>query len=425
MEQPAISSDLIRGHIDTIILHTLLDGDKYAQQISLSVEEKSEKKYTINQATLYSSLKRLESLNFVSSYWFDASDGRRKFFKITEKGKQEVNNNLSSWAFSRQIIDKLMDYSEPEPKKSNFDAVPIVQKVVFEEKNTDKPQVFLQTQAEKPVTTNYSDIKTNSIRPIEDKTEKTVENTVNVRTETLKNTENDEKEINFRTILSGLIKTSAITTPEIEENNKQTIDRIDNSETEKPKFNETINLTDYGVRSFKNSGNIDYSDLTQNAAQEGYKLKISAMDSAKPVGNVYCNKVDFFSALTLFVLVFFEVLFAAVGFYKENFKLLNASAPIIVAAIIVLIFAIKLIKNPLKTDYKSLNSNRIVTSCILSFNLLLLTLVINFLAGTDFNNPYNVMSYIISPIIAFTDIVIFFIVQYCFSKSKAFIVKRK
>jgi PadR family transcriptional regulator PadR len=83
MEHPAISSDLIRGHIDTIILHSLLNGDKFPQQISDYIEIKSEKNYQINQATLYSSLKRLESLNYVSSYWNDAENGRRKFYKIT------------------------------------------------------------------------------------------------------------------------------------------------------------------------------------------------------------------------------------------------------------------------------------------------------------------------------------------------------
>ena len=39
--QPTISSDLIRGHIDTIILHTLIESDKFAQQISDAVEYKS------------------------------------------------------------------------------------------------------------------------------------------------------------------------------------------------------------------------------------------------------------------------------------------------------------------------------------------------------------------------------------------------
>ena len=59
MEPQQISSDLIRGHIDTIILHTLLDGDKFAQQISESIEAKSENEYKINQSTLYRYLKRL------------------------------------------------------------------------------------------------------------------------------------------------------------------------------------------------------------------------------------------------------------------------------------------------------------------------------------------------------------------------------
>ena len=114
MEQQVISSDLIRGHIDTIILHTLLDGDKFPQQISDSIEDKSDKEYKINQATLYSSLKRLESLKYVRSYWNDSDNGRRKYYNLTESGKNTVESNLSNWSFSRAIIDKLMDCA-PQP----------------------------------------------------------------------------------------------------------------------------------------------------------------------------------------------------------------------------------------------------------------------------------------------------------------------
>ena len=52
MEQHSISSDFIRGHIDTIILHSIVDTDKFAQQISDSIDKKSQNKYQINQATL-------------------------------------------------------------------------------------------------------------------------------------------------------------------------------------------------------------------------------------------------------------------------------------------------------------------------------------------------------------------------------------
>ena len=190
-QQQAISSDLIRGHIDTIILHTLLDGDKYAQQISESVEIKSEKKYVLNQATLYSSLKRLENLKFVSSYWFDASDGRRKYFKITENGKQEVDKNLSSWAFSRQIIDKLVDYNpEPQTKQSPVAVFPIYSKA---EENVN------QVISDKPV----SDAAVNSVQTknvmSENKDVNVLESEKNCKTVV----EKDEKEINFRNILTS------------------------------------------------------------------------------------------------------------------------------------------------------------------------------------------------------------------------------
>lgn len=110
MEPQAISSDLIRGHIDTIILHTLLDGDKFPQQISDSIEQKSDGVYKINQATLYSSLKRLVNLKFITAYWQDSDNGgRRKFFKLTDAGKTSIDENMSNWSFSRTIIDKLID----------------------------------------------------------------------------------------------------------------------------------------------------------------------------------------------------------------------------------------------------------------------------------------------------------------------------
>ena len=76
-----ISSDLIRGHINTIILRSLYDGDKYGYDIINEIEKKSGGLYTLKQPTLYSALKRLESLNYVSSYYGEFSNGgRRKYF---------------------------------------------------------------------------------------------------------------------------------------------------------------------------------------------------------------------------------------------------------------------------------------------------------------------------------------------------------
>ena len=72
-----ISSDLIRGHINTIILRSLYDRDKYGYDIISEIEKKSGGMYTLKQPTLYSALKRLESLHYVKSYYGEFSNGGR------------------------------------------------------------------------------------------------------------------------------------------------------------------------------------------------------------------------------------------------------------------------------------------------------------------------------------------------------------
>ena len=120
----SISSDLIRGHINTIILRTLYDGDKYGYEIINEIEEKSKGQYTLKQPTLYSALKRLESQDFLTSYWGGVSNGgRRKYFQITDKGRKVVEQNLAEWEYSRTVIDSLIserdyDFSNPPPAAS-------------------------------------------------------------------------------------------------------------------------------------------------------------------------------------------------------------------------------------------------------------------------------------------------------------------
>ena len=104
-----ISSDLIRGHINTIILRCLYDGDKYGYEIIADIEKKSGGLYTIKQPTLYSALKRLEKLRYVTSYHGEFSNGgQRKYFSLTDLGKQVTEQNLSDWEYSRTIIDSLI-----------------------------------------------------------------------------------------------------------------------------------------------------------------------------------------------------------------------------------------------------------------------------------------------------------------------------
>ena len=108
-----ISSDLIRGHIDTIILRILMDGDNYGYEIIKAISVKSNDQYELKEPSLYTSLKRLEGNKLIQSYWGDETQGgRRKYYKITEEGKGVYEKALREWEIARGLIDKLIERGE-------------------------------------------------------------------------------------------------------------------------------------------------------------------------------------------------------------------------------------------------------------------------------------------------------------------------
>ncbi len=146
-----IDSDLIRGNIDTIILKTMLNEDKYGLDIIKEVGEKSSGTYELKQPTLYSCLKRLENQELISSYWVDSDiGGRRHYYKLTDKGREFYNKKQEEWAKSKFIIDNLLsnyDYEEYRlVKKDEFDEV-IRQKANSPLANFSSSEEVLETEA--------------------------------------------------------------------------------------------------------------------------------------------------------------------------------------------------------------------------------------------------------------------------------------
>ena len=64
----SISSDIIRGYNDTMILYLLWDAPSYGYEISKRIKNLSEEKYVIKETTLYSAFTRLEKNGFVESF---------------------------------------------------------------------------------------------------------------------------------------------------------------------------------------------------------------------------------------------------------------------------------------------------------------------------------------------------------------------
>ncbi|MFA5131399.1 MAG: PadR family transcriptional regulator [Patescibacteria group bacterium] len=109
MSENKITSDLLRGHTDTMILGLLSEADRYGYEIVKLIAERSGGKYELKEATMYSSVRRLEIEGNIEWYWGDESQGgRRKYFRITARGKATYARNKSNWQYAKRVLDNLL-----------------------------------------------------------------------------------------------------------------------------------------------------------------------------------------------------------------------------------------------------------------------------------------------------------------------------
>ncbi|MCI8728371.1 MAG: PadR family transcriptional regulator [Clostridia bacterium] len=104
-----LSSDIFRGHTETMILAILSDGDSYGYEITKNIKEKSEGHCDIRDATIYTAFRRMESDGLISTYWGDGVGGaKRRYYSITEKGRKFYMSKLEEWEAARRILDSLL-----------------------------------------------------------------------------------------------------------------------------------------------------------------------------------------------------------------------------------------------------------------------------------------------------------------------------
>lgn len=117
----SITSDLLRGHTETIILSHLSREDSYGYEINKSIQEVTDGRYELKEATLYSAFRRMEDTGLIRSYWGDKATGaRRRYYSITPLGAQVLEQKLADWDEARELIDRLLRQPAQEGSKGEI-----------------------------------------------------------------------------------------------------------------------------------------------------------------------------------------------------------------------------------------------------------------------------------------------------------------
>lgn len=104
-----ISSDVIRGYNDTIILFMLINAESYGYEISKNIRKLSQEKYIMKETTLYSAFNRLEKNNYIESFYKDETFGKRRtYYRITAIGLAYYKEKCEEWNLTKEVINKFI-----------------------------------------------------------------------------------------------------------------------------------------------------------------------------------------------------------------------------------------------------------------------------------------------------------------------------
>ena len=104
-----IQGDILKGNTLTLILTLIEEQPMYGFQISKEINRRSEGTFRFREGLLYPALHQLEKEKLVESDWRFSNQGpRRKYYKLTAKGKKEAERLRKRWLVFSKAVNQVL-----------------------------------------------------------------------------------------------------------------------------------------------------------------------------------------------------------------------------------------------------------------------------------------------------------------------------
>lgn len=105
-----ISTDVIQGTLDMLILKTLSLEPMHGFGVSRCIEEHTRGVFRVNPGSLLLAFQRLERDGMLGAEWRLSDNNRRaKFYSLTRKGRRQLERETTTWALRVSAIAKLLE----------------------------------------------------------------------------------------------------------------------------------------------------------------------------------------------------------------------------------------------------------------------------------------------------------------------------
>jgi PadR family transcriptional regulator PadR len=107
-----LSKELIAASTKPLVLAILSRGENYGYELIRAVKEASDENIQWSEGMLYPFLHWMEKEGLIESEWRDSESGRkRKYYRISRKGRNELAAERQQWLAVHQTLTKLWKLS--------------------------------------------------------------------------------------------------------------------------------------------------------------------------------------------------------------------------------------------------------------------------------------------------------------------------
>ncbi|MUT67942.1 PadR family transcriptional regulator [Paenibacillus sp. NEAU-GSW1] len=104
----AINKELMKGSTVILILTLLNRKEMYGYEMVKEIEQSSDGVFTFKEGTLYPILHTLEVELMVEAYWNEEGGRKRKYYRITDHGRKQLEEKKREWSLFRSTVDRVL-----------------------------------------------------------------------------------------------------------------------------------------------------------------------------------------------------------------------------------------------------------------------------------------------------------------------------
>jgi PadR family transcriptional regulator PadR len=100
--------DLIRGHLDLLVLSVVGSGVTHGYAIVEELRRRSRGEFDLPEGTVYPALYRLEAAGALVSDWLEVGGRRRRVYRLTGRGRRTLEGKAREWSTFARAVSRVI-----------------------------------------------------------------------------------------------------------------------------------------------------------------------------------------------------------------------------------------------------------------------------------------------------------------------------